>query len=93
MRKQFWRNEGLKLEWPNIMAPAPSSEFIMVINDAVFKNVFAFQIYVFMYCVYICTCMYVRKYVCVCIYMCVCVYMYVHIYMHVYVYILIVYVN
>ena len=77
MSKQVWRNEGLKLEWPDIMAPTPSPEFIMVINDAVLKNEFAFQIYVFMYCVctYVHVCMCVNMYVCVyvCVYMCVCV--------------------
>lgn len=26
MRKQVWRNEGLKVERPDIMAPAPSSD-------------------------------------------------------------------
>lgn len=67
MRKQDWRNESLKVEWPNIMAPTPSSEFVMAINDAVLKNEFAFpNIYI-----YVCVCMYV--YVCMCMYMYVCV--------------------
>lgn len=69
MRKQVWRNEGLNVEWPDSMAPAPLLNLSWSLMMLFKKMNLLFQIYIYIYnaCVYTCTCVYcVNMYVCTC---------------------------